>query len=547
MSEDAFEVDIKLNTRILKIFRYLTLTPWYALGEFVDNSIDSYLKNQERLRALHGAEYKLRIDIVFEQAADPKASRILIEDNAAGIDEENAKRAFTPGVPPSDLGGISRFGLGMKSSALWYSRNINITSSALGEDVTRRVFFDVDKVVEEELATLPVEIEPKQKDVHGTRVMLLDLDKGLPATATITKIKSHLASIYREYIKSGEVVITVAGQELEYVSPKFLEAPYWPTAQGPGENLEKIEWCKFVSFKLDESWPEHEKAQGNEPPSISGWVAILAKGDTKAAGISLLWRKKVIFGAGNYEDADSYRPNSIFGGGNTFVSQRVIGQLDLSEVEVTVFKNDFVWLEGQQSELERKLKEAISSPDTPLLQMARNYRVTERGAPIAKAVKSAVRDTGKDLESAFLGVATESPDAIESSSEAPEPVGGEESQRESVTLAIPKSLGENLVFEVKDQPGDNSWLRVVHDEEQGNWRVTLNRAHPFMDSFVHLPGADLNPVLRIAAAIGAAEIRSINAGIGHSSFIRSVINELLRGDLARTGSKKNNALDDGEN
>ena len=529
---DALEVDIKLNTRILEIFRYLTLTPWYALGEFVDNSLDSYLKNKDKLIAQHGPEFKLRIDILFEPALEAKDSRILIEDNAAGISEKDSKRAFTPGVPPSDRSGISRFGIGMKSSALWYSRNFNITSSALGETVTRTVFFDVQDIVDNELETLPLEVKSKKKDVHGTRVMLLDLNKGLPAAPTIGKIRSHLASIYREYIKSGEVVITVAGQELEYISPKFLEAPFWPTSQGPGKNLEKIEWLTWFSFVLDESWPESETLAGVTAPTVSGWVGILAKGDTKAAGISLLWRKKVIFGAGNFAESDAYRPSSIFGGGNTFVSQRVIGQLDLSELEVTAFKNDFAWLEGQQLELEQKLKDAISKTDEPILQMARNFRATERGAPISEVIKKAVRETGIDLASSFPEI-----EKAVSEIEVPEPKGGEESKRESVSLSLPKSLGENLVFEVKDQPGDNSWLRVAHDSAGDSWRVTLNRAHPFMDSFVHLPGADINPVLRIAAALGAAEIRSINAGIGHSSFIRSVMNEILRGELARTPSK----------
>ena len=533
MSDESLEVDIKLNTRILEIFRYLTLTPWYALGEFVDNSIDSYLKNKERLIAQHGPNYKLRIDILFESATNPKESRILISDNAAGISEEDSKRAFTPGVPPSDRSGISRFGIGMKSSALWYARKFTITSSALGETVTRTVVFDVQKIVDDELEKLPLEEVSKQKDVHGTRIMLLELDKGMPTGQTIGKIRSHLASIYREYIKSGEVVITVAGQELEYLAPKFLEAQYWPNKQGPSEDSARIEWCSWFTFTLDETWPEDE----NKPaPSVSGWVGILAKGDTKAAGVSLLWRKKVIFGAGNLAEADAYRPNSIYGGGNTFISQRVIGQLDLSELEVTAFKNDFVWLEGQQLELERKLKEAISSTEMPLLQMARNYRATERGVPIAKTVKKAVLETGKDLENTINSVAERHVEVDSVTSEAPEPQGGEESERESATFNLPESLGKILVFEVKDQPGDNSWLRVAHDEQEGNWRVTLNRAHPFMDSFVHLPGADINPVLRIAAAIGAAEIRSINAGVGHSSFIRSVINDMLRGDLARSGS-----------
>ena len=117
-------------------------------------------------------------------------------------------------------------------------------------------------------------------------------------------------------------------------------------------------------------------------------------------------------------------------------------------------------------------------------------------------------------------------------------MGGDEAPRESESLHLPDSVGSDLRFEVKDQPGDNSWLRVSHNSEESIWTITLNRAHPFMDSFVHLPGADLNPVLRVAASLGIAEIRAINAGVEKPSFTRSAVNDLLRGEFARRKYEK---------
>ena len=122
---------------------------------------------------------------------------------------------------------------------------------------------------------------------------------------------------------------------------------------------------------------------------------------------------------------------------------------------------------------------------------------------------------------------------LEPEAENPEPVGGDEAPRESESLHLPESVGSDLRFEVKDQPGDNSWLRVTHNAADKIWIITLNRAHPFMDSFVHLPGADLNPVLRVAASLGIAEIRAINAGVEKPSFTRIAVNDLLRGEFAR--------------
>jgi hypothetical protein len=526
-------VEIELGLEILRVFRNMNHTHWYALAEFVDNSIDSFMNNKAALRELWGPEFKLIVDISFENMKNPAKSRIMIDDNAAGIDKKNAKRAFSPGVPPFDRTGIGRYGIGMKSSALWYSNNFIISSAALGETQRHTVYFDVDKVIEENTRTLPSETVDKDKNDHGTRIVLMDLNQGMPVGGTIAKIKSHLASIYREFLQSGDVIINVAGEPLAYTSPKALEAPYWPNDDGPGENLESIEWIKWVDIELSDSWrPNKERKQ---PPRVTGWVEILAKGNTKLAGLALLWHQKVIVGSGTRSEGDAYRPPNIFGTGNTYQSQRLYGHLDLTELTVTTFKDGFVWLAGQQEELEKKLKDALSDPAMPILAMSKNYRQTERSKDISGTVRKAVFGTAHDLGAGLTEAAESGSDPLRTppNPESPEPTGGEESNRESVTLKLPDSLGIDVVFEVKDQPGDSSWLRVQPNNESNTWTIILNRAHPFMNSFVNLPGADLNPVLRIASAIAVAEIRAINAGIEKPTFIRSSINELLRTELAR--------------
>ena len=531
-SNDEY-VEIELGLEILRVFRNMNHTHWYALAEFVDNSIDSFMNNKDALRELWGPEFKLIVDISFEHANDPAKARILIEDNAAGINKENALRAFSPGVPPFNRTGISQYGIGMKSSALWYSNNFTITSAALGETKRHTVFFDVDKVIAENTRSLPRESITKDKNDHGTRVLLMELNQGMPVGGTIAKIRSHLASIYREFLQSGDVIINVAGEPLGYTSPKALEAPFWPSDEGPGDNLEKIEWVKWVDFELSESWrPSKER---KDPPRITGWVCILAKGNTKLAGLALLYKQKVIVGSGTRSEGDAYRPPNIYGSGNTYQSQRLYGQLDLSELTVTTFKDGFVWLAGQEEELAEKLKDSLNDPDMPILTMTKNYRQTERGKDISGTVRKAVFGTAHDLEVGLTDAVESGSDPLSTTPnpESPEPKGGEESNRESVTLKLPDSLGIDVVFEVKDQPGDPLWLRVQPSNESNTWTIILNRAHPFMNSFVNLPGADLNPVLRIASAIAVAEIRAINAGNEKATFARMSINELLRTELAR--------------
>ena len=89
----------------------------------------------------------------------------------------------------------------------------------------------------------------------------------------------------------------------------------------------------------------------------------------------------------------------------------------------------------------------------------------------------------------------------------------------------------DIVLEVKDQGDDNSWLRVRLAE--GNmWIVTVNREHPFMQSFTVADPDSLEPILRIALAIAIAEIQGLSSGFESAGFLRVAINDLLRNYLS---------------
>ena len=59
-------VNIRPGVTILSVLKHLNYKPYYALAEFVDNAIDSYLKNEKELKKIEGVDYKLRVDIEFD-------------------------------------------------------------------------------------------------------------------------------------------------------------------------------------------------------------------------------------------------------------------------------------------------------------------------------------------------------------------------------------------------------------------------------------------------------------------------------------------------
>ena len=132
--------DIRPGVSVLAVLRHLNYRPWYALGEFVDNAVESFAIHKRELENLHGRSVQLRVHIDIDTASP---ARISIRDNAAGIFESEYTRAFRPAAIPPDRSGLAEFGMGMKSAACWFAPRWTVRTSALGEPVARTVQFDI--------------------------------------------------------------------------------------------------------------------------------------------------------------------------------------------------------------------------------------------------------------------------------------------------------------------------------------------------------------------------------------------------------------------
>ena len=528
------KVSIRPEVGMYSLFPHMNYKPWFALGEMVDNSIGSYVTNREKLRALHGNNFKLKIDITFSQSG--KDARILVEDNAAGISEKDSERAFTPASPPVDKTGISQFGIGMKSSCTWYSHFYTITSSALNEKVTRTVTFDIEGIIDKKIEELDVVETPKDEAIHGTRIVLSKLHQGLPIGATLTRIQSYISSIYREFIKSGEVVISVGGKELTYTSPELLESKYWDSNHVETGSPYEVEtsplkkWQIPIDIILEDSWTNDTSPnRPDKPPRVRGWMGILKEGSTKKSGAALIWKKKVVIGAGSMAqgDEDSYRPLTVFGATTTFPFQRLIGELDVSELQVTSFKDNIDWRTGQEDELQSKLRDALDAGDYPIRKMAANYRSTSKSKSSQDAVKRTVENTTKDLEKLLNQkdmIANIKANISDTNVMNLTNIGDVIEQR----IELPIEGNPSLIFRVVIEPGDDKLFRLITDGD--DYIFTINRAHIFMMSFANLPGADLEPIFRMGIALGFAEILGRDAALDHVDYIRSKVNIILTGN-----------------
>ena len=517
------QVSIQPNVGMLSLFPHMKYQPWYALGELVDNSIQSYIGNRDRLHDLYddrGQRYRLRIEIETDRH---DGGRIVVRDNAAGISATDFQRAFRVAEPPADASGLSQFGVGMKAAAAWFAKEFRVRSSSLGESVIRTVSFDIPAIVAARRENLDVGEEGTDGTTHFTEVTLWNLNR-VPKTRTVGKIREYLGSIYREFLRNGDVVILFDGEPIAYDEPPELVAIRWNQPDAEAER-----WRRSVDIHLESG------------RRVTGWAALRETGATSQAGMALLYRRKVVQGAGG----DAYKPVEVFGRSNSFRSQRLFGELFMDDFDVTYTKDALVWYD-EEEEFVELLRDQLDSEPLPLLRQAENYRA-RKPAPVPEDVAAGVLDTTV----AVLGDADVTPQVEDDWYETPgEPTGeepglptGEETS--SPTEALDQLANRDVALTVAGRAWDVG-LRLVSDEAVEPWlsvdrtddsaatqvSITVNQAHPFMRAFAELPGQELEPVWRLAVALGLAQEIARDSG-DKAGYVRLNVNELLRTHLSK--------------
>ena len=336
-------INIRPTVHILSKFKFFPYQQQYALAEFVDNSIQSFLDNEDKIKSVDGADAQIEITIDFDRANDI----LIIKDNAAGIKEEDYERAFLAGEDPPDPKGLSEFGMGMKVAASWYAKNWTVATTTIGEKEKRTVEWDMNQLLDD----LPVNTSyDADRDEHGTTVTLRNLNRW-PRPGNYGPIRNHLASIYQWFLKRGQLKLTCLGRSLSaHELPEILYGPHRNKSKAPQEEW-KV-WKKNIALKLKSGI------------SVTGFVAVANTGTTlRKPGYGFtLFRKKRAVKTGD-------KPAIIFGNTNTAgVYQRLFGELHLNSVGVSFSKNDFDWDEDTEqsvwqelaTELEKKPMELIS-------------------------------------------------------------------------------------------------------------------------------------------------------------------------------------------
>ncbi len=507
------KVPIRPGVGILSVLSVLNYKSWFAIAEFVDNSIQSFLDYQKEIKSVDGSQTKLKVEIELETS---EGGYLTVRDNAAGIHEEDYPRAFRPAEIPPSTSGLSEFGMGMKSAACWFSPNWSVRTTALGESVEKTVNFDISQIVEDNIEELTVESRTIDNNAHFTEITLSNLHH-LPQGRTIGKIREHLESIFRIFISEGLLELYFRGEKLSYTQPNILCVPYHEKKSSD----EPILWKKEIDFDFGTGL------------RAFGFAALRERGSTSHSGFALFRRKRLIQGSAD----EGYRPKLIFGNPNSYRYQRLFGELHIEGFKVSHTKDGFRWDENEEPFLEL-LKEVLDEKPIPLLKQADGYRVRQKTPDLKPGAETSTRRTSKTVEKEVPPVVEEQINQDPENKPPPLdlPVEEEPVANKTVPIEIDGKKWE-ISLELSNDPAIGDWLTVSDSPWDGNIRrvkIRLSLAHPFMLQYSGNDVEQIEPLQRIAIAIAFAEITARDSGIRMAGTFRRNINKLLRDALSKT-------------
>ena len=508
-------INIRPTTSVYATYKNIKYDPWTAIAEFVDNSTQSYY---DHVTQLEQSKYwdGLDVRILYQRSRD--GDMLEIKDNAFGMDFNDFKRAIMLDSPPKKPT-RSEFGMGLKTAACWFGLMWSVESTELGSGIKYKATVDVEilqKYKTEEIKVEEVQCNPKE---HGTVIRIWRLNRTMSGRQ-IGKTKDQLRGMYRTDLRTDKIHIYYNDESLEYQEPAILE-----------ESLpdgSKKKWKKDLSFSVLCNEKEYH---------VNGFIALLEEGSVSGAGFTLIRRGRVI--VGGYENG--YRPEEIFEKSNSFVYQRLFGELNMDDWPVTQTKDAFDWYSG----LEDLFIEKLLNECSEYRKKAKEYR---------KGKKITVNPGFNSLVENFTGagiirdvnVSNISEEVLEDIKDE-EPSDKEQTQLETEKkheshageIQIIGNNGQRLSFScgeenytfnfiLKENDPDARWLNVMTKGDE--YIIEWNIRHSFFKPYIDDPKF-LELMQQCTFALALSEIESKRTSVDGKvspSTIRTKMNETLK-------------------
>jgi hypothetical protein len=528
------KISVAPTVQVLGLLQNMNYTPWYAIGEFVDNSITSFV-NQIRDSPTDERFQRLKVEIKWDDALN----RMVITDNAAGIPDtdDGWKRALELGATNPDPSVLGVYGYGMKAAAFWWAPKIEISSKVAGEQVSRSVSMDIEEIQNKNLEFIPLrEVPDPDVEGHGTTVVLHGLNTGrsYPRAMTLGKVRSYLASMYRSYLRgdegfchpqSGERFLTISVQNFELVAPnpELLREPFWPRPTPPPESGDSIYWRKEISFEI----PNQQSGEsGAKPFLVKGWAGVL-KTMSSDSGLFLMYHGKGLVGVGQgtgQAAQDTYKPPSIFGPVTGWRNRRLVAELDVSEFNKLNTSDGIKFSDFERETFEVELEKELHR--TLVYEMANNYRPNSKGDYSERQLgqlQEVVNNTAANAEAVNRSV-----DLENLSNATPLTLQRLGVERVTADKMVYTNNGQAVRFTTVFGDEEMPWLSIWPAADNPAV-IEVNVNHPFIQKYCTIPKNDPSGIFEVAIGIGLAELERPSLG-----ELRAILNRRMDAHYTNT-------------
>ncbi|KLT73594.1 hypothetical protein PL75_01180 [Neisseria arctica] len=358
--KNTFEVNVSPEMQLYKVLQKLSYNMENAIAEFVDNSVQSYIDYIDQ--EVRPEKLEVQIEV------DSEKKMLIIRDNAFGINRNNFQRAIRMGHKKDfshQADSLSVYGIGLKSSAIWFSNTWKIETSALGYNEKLTASFDLNLLLHTGKDSIVVESMPEKIDSHYTSIVITNIERELEEEY----FRDTVLPFLREtFFKFSFLKITIIFDQLVLQNdtdilsnPDPLIAPIFDKRGNcSGEN---ITWKKLI--ELDYAGRK-----------VKGFITIMNKGSYKQPGLRLLRNNRVVLGTLR----DRNIPPELYQTSNKYAAQRIYGELHLDNFPVNFLKTGFDEnLNGLYRLLHSELKGDGEKPD--FINQAENFRARKPSKP----------------------------------------------------------------------------------------------------------------------------------------------------------------------
>jgi len=385
----------------------------------------------------------------------------------------------------------------------------------MGESEERTLHFDIPEIVATGCEVLEPIVKAAPTESHYTTILL----KGLrvrPRGRTLGKIRDHLRSMYRVFVRESRLSLWIDGDQITYEPPDFLRAPFHREPHGA-----VLTWRKDIEVDLGDGH------------AVRGWAGILARASVANAGFSIFRRGRLVEGS----HGDGYRPESIFGSPNKFIYQRLIGELEVFGFSVSHTKDGIQWDDWEDDVL-TFIREQLDSSPLPLLDQASNYRARAAVDYGDQAVTRAVEDTVvqfvQHVSPVLDSQIAEPTEPMEVPQRLDESDADSVSREITLQLTHARRLWTVKIELVAETSRENMYELAETDvgEVGTKIHIRINLDHPFVARFASPGGEELLLVTRLIAGLAVAEVTAREAGVKQAGTIRMNLNQILRSALS---------------